>query len=120
MYKCENGYNDTANRDTCNCGWRGNPFVIIHGRPYNYTKNGVFNTDTWLNYNSMGGYRIKDIKEITRSEFNSLGFGSNRHHGDQVYEWVDHDGDGYGWVFCGGPIYSTGNVVGTLEYIYIR
>lgn len=117
MYKCENGYNDTANRDTCNCGWRGNPFVIIHGRPYNYTKNGVFNTDTWLNYYSMGGYRIKDIKEITRSEFNSLGFGSNRHHGDQVYEWVDHDGDGYGWVFCGGPIYSTGNVVGTLEYI---
>lgn len=118
MTKCENGAYDNANRDTCNCGWRGNPFVIIHGRPYNYTKNGVLDTSVHFNYASMDNYNISGIREITYNEFVSLGFNTNLHHGDQRYDWVeDVNNPGYGWVFCGGPIMSSGSIIGTLEHI---
>lgn len=114
---CENGYFDKAYRDTCNCGWRDKPQVILHGRPYNYTKNGAFNPNINLGYMTMTGYRLNDIKQISYNEYVSLGLNTAIRTGGQRYDWYDHDGDGYGWVFCGGPIMSNGNVVGVLEHI---
>lgn len=118
MTKCENGAYDNANRDTCNCGWRGNPFVYVHGRAYNYSKGGSLNTDVKFNYANMASYSLSGVREITRAEFNNLGLNTNKHHGDQRYDWVENPNNpGYGWVLCGGPIMSSGDIIGTLEYI---
>lgn len=64
--------------------------------------------------------KIDDYLQISKQEFNdhlselnSLSCIS----GGQKLDWVDDDGDGYGWVFCGGPILKSDGVKGSLELI---
>jgi len=106
---CENGHHNTAYREVCSCGYQGKPQVVIHGRYSNYVN------CQRLNYESMNGVYLSDIKQITKAEFNSITYPE---HTGQSYTWEDPDGDGYGWVFCGGPILGDGyGVKGTLQII---
>lgn len=107
---CENGYYNTAYREVCNCGFQSSPQVILHGRYENYV------TSQRLNYGNMGGVKLSDIKQITYQEFRSINYPATP--GGQSYTWSDPDGDGYGWVFMGGPIlgdsYGTKGTIQTI------
>lgn len=106
---CENGYYNNAYREVCNCGYQSKPQVVLHGRYENWA------SSQRLNYGEMNGVSLYDIKQITYAEFNSISYPSI---GGQTYTWSDPDGDGYGWVFCGGPILKDNNgTKGTIELI---
>lgn len=68
----------------------------------------------------MGNVKLNNIKQITYAEYKSLltSYKSICTPGEQNITWVDDDNDGYGWVFCGGPIIGgTYGVKGTIELI---
>lgn len=107
---CENGYYNDAYREVCACGYQSKPQVVLHGRYENWA------TSRRLNYGNMNGVKLEDIKQITYTEFQSISYPATP--GGQQYTWTDHDGDGYGWVFMGGPILKDGyGTNGTIETI---
>jgi len=99
--KCGTYYND-AYREVCSCGYETKPFYVIHGRWENYS------SCKTLNYTNNPG-SLSNVMQITKAKFNSE-FSGKTHDG-QEYTWHDDDGDGKGWVFCGGPIIGDSNGV---------
>ena len=108
MTYCSSYYN-VGYRDICSCGYETKPFYVIHGRWENYTSSKT------LNYNGMSGVKLDDLLQITKAQFNS-NFAGKTHDG-QEYTWHDDNGDGLGWVFCGGPIVSSNGIKGSLELV---
>lgn len=107
--ECDIYYNRNY-RELCNCGYVGKPYVVLHGR-YNNWKN-----SKTLNYGYLNGTKLDNIKQIPRAEFNSRNYPA-RADGHQ-YTWEDPDGDGYGWVFCGGVVLSDSRgTIGTIESV---
>lgn len=107
---------NTPYREVCSiCGYQSKPQIVLHGRYENYKET------KRLTYGNMRGLSLNDIKQITKVEFNSLLSSykvTSDSPGGQEYTWYDDDGDGYGWVFCGGPIIGDSNgTKGTIELI---
>lgn len=112
-YNCST-YTSNNHRKTCNCGWDSGPFLLIHGRPYNFTKgeNSRCGTD-------YATFYLRDLERITYQEFLDRGLNTYRVNG-QLCEWSnlkDDTHNGYGWVFCGGLIDSGDGRVGSVRYI---
>ena len=111
--RCSTYYADNHRR-TCNCGWDSGPFLLIHGRPYNFI-NGE-NSKCSTNY---ADFYLRDIEKITYQEYLDKGLNTYKIAG-QSCEWSNlKDGthDGYGWVFCGGLIHSGEGRIGSVRYI---
>lgn len=114
-YCMDNG--DKAFRWVCTCGYSTKPLQVIHGRYYNYRDGNSYSrsSQVWL-YN---------VLQITKADFNKW-YGGKTHDGFE-YTWYDYDGDGYGHVFCGGPVinrtktkkgeYDSWGQQGTIAYI---
>ena len=113
--QCDNQTN-SAYRDICGvCGYQSSPQIVLHGRYENYA------TSKKINYGSLRGVSLNNIKQITKIEFNNLLSSyksSSCAPNGQNYTWYDDNGDGYGWVFCGGPIIGdSSGIKGTIELI---
>ena len=107
---CDNYYN-SAYREVCNCGFQSSPQVVLHGRYENYA------ISKKLNYGAMNGVSLSSIKQITYQEFRAISYPTQA--GGQGYTWSDPDGDGYGWVFMGGPVLSDSNgTKGTMRRLF--
>lgn len=120
--QCTNYYGN-AYREVCKCGYQSKPFVVFHGRLENFKDS---YKSTYLNYclntdsDSAPKYKMTDFLQISKQEFNDHLSELNNLScisGGQKLDWVDDDGDGYGWVFCGGPILKSDGVKGSLELI---
>lgn len=112
MVHCTDKYSN-AYRKVCKCGYQSKPFLIIHGRYENWRNSRV------LNYNGISGMNVNSILQITKQEFDTykstlqtVGCMS-----ETGLTWTDDDGDGYGWVFCGGIVMKSGTTKGTIELI---
>ncbi len=106
---CANQQYNSAYREVCNCGYQSKPQVVLHGRYENYA------TSQRLNYMGMTA-NLSEVKQITYPEFQSIDYPDQP--GGQPYTWSDPDGDGYGWVFKGGPILGDDyGTKGTIETI---
>lgn len=122
MAQCTN-YGGNAYRETCKCGYQSKPFVVFHGRWENFKdsyKSTPLNYCLSVDAESAHKYKMEDYLQISKQEFNDHLSELNRLScisGGQKLDWVDDDGDGYGWVFCGGPILKSDGVKGSLELI---
>ena len=106
---CANTYYNYAYREVCTCGYQSKPQVVLHGRYENYA------VSQRLNYRGME-VKLSDVKQITHQEFKSISYPATP--GGQPYTWSDPDGDGYGWVFMGGPVFGDSyGTKGTIQTI---
>ena len=112
MAHCTNFYNN-AYRKICNCGYQSKPFIIIHGRYENWKESRT------LNYNGASGSKLDNLLQISKTEFESCKAELSKKAcvSQTGLVWTDDDGDGYGWVFCGGIVLKSSGVKGTIELI---
>lgn len=99
-----------AYQESCTCGYKSGIQVVILGSWESY-KGG----DMKCHWVGMENVPFTDIKQITKSEFESLK--SSYYNQGAGYEWIDTDGDGYGWVFNKLAIPSDFCNKGTIESI---
>lgn len=112
MLHCTN-FTNNAYRKSCNCGYLSKPFIIIHGRYENWEKSKE------LDYNGVSGSKLEDYLQITKEEFtaNKSTLEKDGCISETGLTWTDDDGDGYGWVFCGGIVLKSSKAKGTIELI---
>ena len=112
MAQCANNYNNAYHR-TCECGYQSKPFLIIHGRYENWKDSRK------LNYIGMPNVKLDDLLQISKQEFedNKALFASVPCISQTGLTWTDDDGDGLGWVFCGGIVVKFEATKGTIELI---
>ena len=108
-------YRNNVYRESCSCGYQSLPFIVIYGRYDNY-KDG-----RTLNYNKYEqGKYLDSVMQISKKQYEEklpelkeigiVAAGNN-------LDWIDDDGDGYGWVFCGGLVSKDAVTKGTIELI---
>ena len=109
---CYTNYYGGVQQEVCTCGYRSKLQLIVMGRYENYKSTHRLN-QYYASVNSLD-----DIQQITKEEYNSISYPVRA----QGYTWEDPDGDGYGWVFAGGPVIGEPalGIKGTIELILGR
>lgn len=99
---------DVQYREICSCGYKSKILVTIHGNATTYSKShSVSYCD--------GPSKLEDILQISKSNFNSW-YGNKTTDAGTNYIFFDPDGDGKGWVLCGGVTTSSEDGrIGTVE-----
>lgn len=107
---CSNNPDGRAYKESCTCGYKSKPYLIILGS-YDSYRNG----DMSLHYSERSVSSINDIQQVPKEQYEAIkatlptiGAG---------YEWVDTDNDGYGWIFCKVAIPKLYCHTGTIESI---